>query len=217
MKSSRGSEIYRKLKIPRQKSIYRIDQPEKHNHGWNVVVIWRKEIHTKFFADSVYDHSPTVSLDAAVDYRDKLEASLHKPRTPRVIRATATGTSRLKRYGHDVIEVSWRPAPGKVARTSVDVKRYGLRLAQQLAAKIRETESARALRDAADIAQDGPRSRTSALARAFEVELSEKTEKARLKFVSGIIKPKGCGECGGLGYIGKGQPLARCECTKGHV
>ena len=78
-----------KRKIPSNpvKGISRYDSDAKRMHGWQVRVQWDGQSAYKRFADGVYG-SPEESLDAAIEWRNEMEAEYGKPRTERWIRAS---------------------------------------------------------------------------------------------------------------------------------
>lgn len=133
------------------KSISRIDQPEKRNHGWYVRVYFRGKMYSKFFNDR-HHGGPEAALEEAVQYRNELEKEIGKPRSERfVVRVSPRNQSgmigvsrRMKKSGHkgrpegyDVFEVTWSPKPGQIARTSVSIEKYGEEEAFRRACAIR--------------------------------------------------------------------------------
>ena len=135
----------------RLKSISRIDQPHKRNHGWYVRVVFRRKIHSKFFSDACNGGREN-ALRRAVRYRNALEKSLGKPRTDRVIVGSSQRPGGIvgvvKKLGYErqrngsikrvpIYEVTWCPEPCKVALTSVSINKHGQRRAFERACAIR--------------------------------------------------------------------------------
>lgn len=137
----------------RYKSVSRIDQPEKHTHGWYVRVRFNGNEVSKFFPDKQFG-GKTKSLQSAIDFRDDTERKLGKPRTDRfvvghnargrkemtgvrlVVKKTRNASGELRES--PVYEVTWSPEPNVLRRTSVSIRKYGKREALRLAREIRE-------------------------------------------------------------------------------
>ena len=66
------------------KGVSRIDQPEKHTHGWYVRVSFNGTVNSKFFADEK-NGGADKALEKAIRFRNKLERELGIPRTDRRI------------------------------------------------------------------------------------------------------------------------------------
>ncbi len=109
----------------RRKGISRIDQPEKHNHGWLVQVTFEGKTHRKWFSDNKHGGRKKAFADAVV-WRDKTEKALGKPATGRVVvrsrrnKFGVTGVQWDKR--HMAFIVSINPEPGKQKRYYVPAK-----------------------------------------------------------------------------------------------
>ncbi|MDM8526896.1 AP2 domain-containing protein [Anaerolineales bacterium HSG24] len=136
------------------KSISRIDIPHKKTHGWYVRVWYKGQMHAKFFSDKSYGVDE--SLQAAVEYRNEVEAKIGKPRTDRMVvthsprnRTGVVGVRRVKkrtgayfpitnepRYS-EVFEVTWQHAPNIVRNTSFSIEKYGEEEAFRLACELR--------------------------------------------------------------------------------
>lgn len=122
------------------KNISRIDSPRKRLHGWYVRIQYKNRSYSKFFSDSRYGDR-TIALEEAVEYRNRLEKSIGRPRTERLIIGSVTNTpptgvtgvrrtkrkeiKRGRRYIRDVYEITWNPEPGKLTRTTVSINKYG--------------------------------------------------------------------------------------------
>lgn len=137
------------------KNVSRIDSPKKHLHGWYMRIQHKNQSYSKFFSDKKYGGS-SEALQEAVDYRNRLERKLGRPRTERQIiggntrKNNSTGHKGIfrrkkfplvkngKRYYRDVFEVVWAKAPGKLTRTTVSVRKYGEKEALKRAIAVRK-------------------------------------------------------------------------------
>jgi hypothetical protein len=134
------------------KSISRIDQPTKDTHGWYVRVLFNGVHRVKFFSDKVYG-SKKKALDQAIEFRNKSEIELGKPRTDRLVIARnprnssgIMGVQIKKRIvkgpdgkpmKKDVYVVTWNPEPGRLKRIFVPVDERGSKAALKRACAIR--------------------------------------------------------------------------------
>jgi hypothetical protein len=127
----------------RHKNITRFDHPAKHTYGYFVRIQWKGERRAKFFSDNVYGDR-LAALDAALEWRNKTEKELGKPRTDRLVIGTTESSSgirgvRRREEGHTVYyEATWVTTIGKLGRTRFSVNRHGEKRALQLARKARE-------------------------------------------------------------------------------
>ena len=134
----------------RYKSISRIDQPEKNNHGWYVRVHFKGKQVAKFFSDKK-NGGKRRALRMAVAHRDATEQKIGKPRSERpvVVRTRKKGVVGVREAVYrtctvdgelreaPVYEVTWSPEPGVVGRTSVSIRKWGKREAYRRAKEIR--------------------------------------------------------------------------------
>lgn len=143
----------KKRRATRHKGISRIDQPEKHTHGWYVRVRYAGNQVAKFFPDKL-NGGQRKALAAAVAFRDATEKTMGKPRTERYVvgrsrrsRKATVGVRKVLKSVRSaagdvklspVYEVTWSPAPNVVQRTSVSIRKYGDREAYHRACGIRE-------------------------------------------------------------------------------
>lgn len=122
------------------KGISRVDIPARALHGWSVRVRAQGRTHAKWIADNTHG-GRNKSLQAAVVARNALERELALPRTDRVLRHTntvlKTGIRRTVKGGTPVYEITWSPQPGRVARTSVSIRKWGEREALARAERLR--------------------------------------------------------------------------------
>ncbi|HVT05365.1 MAG TPA: AP2 domain-containing protein [Thermoanaerobaculia bacterium] len=137
----------------KHKSVSRIDQDEKHTHGWYVRVRFRGKEVSRFFNDKL-NGGKRKALREAITFRDELERRIGKPRTDRfvvqrestrkgdvvgvrqVVKFTSTAEGETR--SHQVYEVTWSPEPNVVQRTSVSIRKYGKREALRRAIAIRK-------------------------------------------------------------------------------
>jgi hypothetical protein len=133
------------------KSISRVDHEKKHAYGWLVRVAFEGKMHQKFFSDLAH-RGKRASLKAAIEWRNKTEKQIGKPRTERKlampssrnrsgvvgIRETTKAMTRDGRKKGPVYEVWWFPEPGVIRKTSVSIYKYGQREAFRRALALRK-------------------------------------------------------------------------------
>jgi hypothetical protein len=134
------------------KGISRIDQPKRKTYGWYVRVRFNGVQRSKFFSDES-NGGREQALERAVEYRNRTEQELGKPRTDRLVIARNprnssgfTGIQRKtkvvkseagERLVRNVYEVTWNPEPGRLCRTWVSIDEYGEEAALRKACAIR--------------------------------------------------------------------------------
>ncbi len=133
--------------LQKLKGIARIDQEDKRTHGWYVRVLFKGEMHCKFFSDRKQG-GPHAARLAALAWRNDTEVALGKIRTDKHYVTTTNNNTgvigvrlnnTLQRY-----EVSWVNADGSQGKTSTSIKRHGKDMAFAKACQIRkEREAAR--------------------------------------------------------------------------
>lgn len=122
------------------KDISRIDQPQKRTHGWYVRVRFGGQTRSKFFSDEA-SGGRDEALGRAVEYRNRTEAELGKPRTDQVVVAASQRSNtgvigvqrRVKKYTgkngevltSEVFEVTWQAGRELKGKTSVSIAKYG--------------------------------------------------------------------------------------------
>lgn len=122
------------------KDISRIDQELKHTHGWYVRVRFGGNTRSKFFSDDT-NGGRDIALDKAVQFRNKTEQEMGKPRTDQVVVISShrsnTGVigvqRRTKKYVgktgdtfvNEVFEVTWQAGREIKGKTSVSINKYG--------------------------------------------------------------------------------------------
>jgi hypothetical protein len=130
----------------RHKNITRIDHPAKRTHGYNVRIAWKGEKYGKFFSDRVYGDR-LGALSAAIDWRDKTERKIGKPRTEHQVvgwhsrnNTGVVGVRRRKRGNVEVFEATWisRTDKRKRVTTCFSIARHGEKKAFKLALRARQ-------------------------------------------------------------------------------
>jgi hypothetical protein len=152
-------EIVEAEKIPKSKaagtwgcypkSISRIETL-KHS-AWYVRIYYGGAYVRKTFSDTVYGGKES-ALQEALMWRDEAEKQMGKPRTDRsvrkkvvaedgrdigIYRRQAKHVKRGRTYIRDIYEVIWTPESGKIARTTISVKKHGEEKALEMARAIR--------------------------------------------------------------------------------
>lgn len=134
----------------RTPGICRIDQPEKHNHGFFVRLARRGKIHSAFFSDKKFEGRES-ALAAAQEHYRKLRVKLGEPKTNsrrfwaelprRKGRSGIIGVQKLvdrrSRKPVTVWKATWSPEPYVVRRKQFSVRRYGAKRAKLLAIRAR--------------------------------------------------------------------------------
>ena len=127
--------------------ICRIDQPEKHNHGFFVRVQRRGKIHSAFFTDFKHGGRRRALATAQRHHRKLLKR--FKPMTRRrwaeLLRRKGSsgivGVQRLvdRRFAQPrtVWKATWSPKPYVVRRKQFSVRKFGARKARRLAIRAR--------------------------------------------------------------------------------
>ena len=127
--------------------ICRIDQPEKHNHGFFVRVQRRGKIHSAFFTD--FKHGGRAQALAAAQRHHRKLLKRFKPMTRRrwaeLLRRKGSsgvvGVQRLvdRRFEQPrtVWKATWSPKPYVVRRKEFSVRKFGARKARRLAIRAR--------------------------------------------------------------------------------
>ncbi len=134
----------------RTPGICRIDQPEKHNHGFFVRLQRKGKIHSAFFTDIKYGGWGQAFDAAQKHYQKMLEKFGFAKMMPRRRWAEIRrrkGSSAIvgvqlqvvRRYGtvRKYWKATWSPEPYVVARKVFSVRKYGYRKARRLAIRTR--------------------------------------------------------------------------------
>jgi hypothetical protein len=130
----------------RHKNITRIDHPAKRTHGYNVRVAWKGQKYGKFFSDRIYGDR-LAALDAAIQWRDKTEREIGKPRTEHQVigwnsrnKSGVVGVRRRKRGNTEVFEAVWisQGETRKRHLTTYSIAKHGEKKAFKLALRARQ-------------------------------------------------------------------------------
>jgi hypothetical protein len=134
----------------RTPGICRIDQLEKHNHGYFVRLQRRGKIHSAFFADQKHGGQDKAMTAAQLHYR-KLAAKLGPPKQMlrrwwaeirrRKGSSGIVGVQKLvdrrSKRPRKYWKATWSPEPYVVRRKEFSVREYGARKAKLLAIRAR--------------------------------------------------------------------------------
>jgi hypothetical protein len=135
----------------RTPGICRIDQLEKHNHGFFVRLARRGRIHSAFFADKKHGGREAAFAAAQKHYR-QLRLKLGEPKTNtrrfwaelrrRKGRSGIHGVQKIvdRRSGKPVTvwKATWSPEPYVVQRKQFSVRKHGAKRAKLLAIRARK-------------------------------------------------------------------------------
>lgn len=141
--------------LEKHKGISRVNSKKSRTYGWYVRVFFNGEKKVRFFSDGRYG-GPEKAFQKALQFRNKAEKELGKPRTDRVIvskttnnttgiiglhrkREKTTTKSGEVRY-RNVYEITWCPAPNQMSRTRVSIDKYGEEKALLKAYRIRQAK-----------------------------------------------------------------------------
>jgi hypothetical protein len=130
------------------RGVSRIDQPEKHNHGYYVRLTRNGKRFAKFYSDRAYGGKEQ-ALAEALKYYAELDNKY--PRMPRQLfaqiarrknRAGLLGVSKITKHvqgsKYTFWQATWSPETGKIAKKSFSVKKYGDDHAKELALRARK-------------------------------------------------------------------------------
>ena len=131
----------------RTPGICRIDQPDKHNHGFFVRVQRRGKIHSAFFTDFKHGGRRRALAAAQRHHRKLLKQlkSMTRRRWAELRRRKGSsgiiGVQRLVDWGSWPIrtywKATWSPKPHVVRRKQFSVRKFGAKKAKQLAIRAR--------------------------------------------------------------------------------
>jgi len=131
----------------RTPGICRIDQPEKHNHGFFVRVQRRGKIHSAFFTDFKHGGRRRALAAAQRHHRKLLKQlkSMTRRRWAELRRRKGAsgivGVQRLVNWGSWPVRTywtaTWSPKPHVVRRKQFSVRKFGAKKAKQLAIRAR--------------------------------------------------------------------------------
>jgi hypothetical protein len=134
----------------RTPGICRIDQPEKHNHGFFVRLTRRGKIHSGFFSDKKHGGREAAFVAAQKHYQ-QLRVKLGESKTPsrrfwaevrrRKGRSGIHGVQKFvdRRSSKPVTvwKATWSPEPYVVQRKQFSVRKHGAKAAKLLAIRAR--------------------------------------------------------------------------------
>ncbi len=139
----------------KHKGISRVDSKTSRTFGWYVRVFFNGEKKVRFFSDGCYGGRDK-ALQKALQFRNKAEKELGKPRTDRVVvtktNNNTTGIIGLHRKCEKTItksgeiryrniyEITWCPAPNQMSRTRVSIDKHGEEQALLKAYRIRRAK-----------------------------------------------------------------------------
>jgi hypothetical protein len=143
-----ATKTKRKKRSPKMAGISRIDQPEKHNHGWFVRLTRRGQRHSAFFSDKKNGGKARALKLAQVAYAKLVKEHPHMSRRDfaqierRSNKTGIVGVTKLvkevrgKKY--KFWQATWSPLPGTVRKKAFSVTRYGDDKAKKLAVVARK-------------------------------------------------------------------------------
>jgi hypothetical protein len=143
-----ATKTKRKPRAPKMAGISRIDQPEKHNHGWFVRLTRRGKRYSAFFSDKKNKGKDRALKLAQACYAKMALAHPHMSRKDfaqierRSNKTGIVGVTKLvkevrgKKY--KFWQATWSPEPGGVRKQAFSVTRYGDDKAKLLAIAARK-------------------------------------------------------------------------------
>jgi hypothetical protein len=128
--------------------VSRIDQPEKHNHGYYVRLNRGKHRISKFFTDRVHG-GKAKALKAATAFYAKIDqkylrisrkefASIQRRKNSSGLLGISKVTKDVKGRVYEFWQATWSPEPGVVAKKAFSIKKYGSEKAKAKAIKARK-------------------------------------------------------------------------------
>lgn len=140
--------VKRKKRNSKMAGVSRIDQPEKHNHGWFVRLTRQGKHYSAFFSDKKHGGKAKALKEAQAYYAQLVKEHPKMSRKDfaqiqrRSNKSGIVGVTRLvkevrgKKY--EFWQATWSPEPGRVAKKAFSVSRYGEAKAKQLAIDARK-------------------------------------------------------------------------------
>ncbi|MEM1157653.1 MAG: AP2 domain-containing protein [Verrucomicrobiota bacterium] len=130
------------------KGISRIDQEEKHNHGWFVRVTRKGKTYSAFFTDKKHGGKGK-ALAAAKVGLEKLRAKyppmsrkefarVQRRKTKSGIVGVTRLTKKVKGKNYDFWQATWSPRTGVIEKKVYSITKYGEDKAKRLAVKARK-------------------------------------------------------------------------------
>lgn len=143
------SKVSKRTRRPaNMKGISRIDQEEKHNHGWFVRVTRKGKTYSAFFTDKKHG-GKTKALAAAREGLKKLRAKyppmsrkefakVQRRRTKSGIVGVTRLTKNVKGKNYHFWQATWSPKPGVIEKKVFSISKYGAEKAKKLAIAARK-------------------------------------------------------------------------------
>jgi hypothetical protein len=138
----------RKKRNPSMAGISRIDQPEKHNHGWFVRLTRHGKRYSAFFSDKKNGGKTTALAKAKVAYQKLVKSHPHMSRKEfaqierRSNKTGIVGVTKLikevRGRKYKFWQATWSPEPGAVRKKAFSVTRYGDDKAKKMAVNARK-------------------------------------------------------------------------------
>lgn len=130
------------------RGISRIDQPEKHNHGWFIRLTCKGKRYSAFCADKQHGGKAKGLAKARLIYAKlaKEHPKMTRKEFAQVVRRPnktgIPGVTRLTKLvqgrKYDFWQATWSPEPGVVAKKAFSVDKYGVAKAKALAVRARK-------------------------------------------------------------------------------
>lgn len=123
-------------------AISRIDQPQKHNHGYYVRVTRNGKTQSKFFPDKS-NGGKRAALRAAKECQNQLlqwaESQAKRPRRPSARNTSGiVGVNRATNAtGEEYWQAAWVDSSGRRRNSKFSIKKYGEEKAKRMARKAR--------------------------------------------------------------------------------
>jgi hypothetical protein len=151
-KKSATKKSVKRTKRPRRpanmKGISRIDQDEKHNHGWFVRVTRKGKTYSSFFTDKKHG-GKTKALKAAREGLKKLRAKyppmsrkefakVQRRKTKSGIVGVTRLTKNVKGKNYHFWQATWSPTPGVIEKKVFSISKYGAEKAKKMAIAARK-------------------------------------------------------------------------------
>lgn len=147
-KATKASRRTRPLRPANMKGISRIDQEEKHNHGWFVRVTRKGKTYSSFFTDKKHG-GKTKALKAAREGLKKLRAKyppmsrkefakVQRRRTRSGIVGVTRLTKNVKGKNYHFWQATWSPEPGMIEKKVFSISKYGAEKAKKMAVAARQ-------------------------------------------------------------------------------
>lgn len=130
------------------KGISRIDQEEKHNHGWFVRVTRKGKTYSSFFTDKKHGGKGKALAAARIGLEKLREkyppmsrkefARVQRRKTKSGIVGVTRLTKKVKGKDYDFWQATWSPRTGVIEKKVYSITKYGEDKAKKLAVKARK-------------------------------------------------------------------------------